>query len=172
MESDLLTTRDIEQRLQISRVTIYRLIRDEGLPAIRVGSQWRFPSSAVEAWLKNREEALSVPALQADDGDAGESLFTPAQAHLLDAFQEMTGIEMRLSDAPVEGALCHVWVGPIKRTVAAIDIGASSPFTRDQVAVMAQLLAASLGICAELDRERHQLQGCVDEISSLIAMHI
>lgn len=171
MESDLLTTRDIEQRLQISRVTIYRLIRDEGLPAIRVGSQWRFPADAVEAWLKTREDALTATSLKDDDAVKGRA-FTPAQAHLLDAFHELTGIEMQLSETPVDGALYQVRVGPMKRMLVAVTVGPASPFTQDQVPALAQVLATSLGICAEIDQERHQLQGCVDEISSLVAMHI
>ena len=41
MADKLLTTRELEELLQLDRVTIYRMVKDGELPALRVGGQWR-----------------------------------------------------------------------------------------------------------------------------------
>jgi excisionase family DNA binding protein len=51
----LLNTREVADRLRVSRATVYRLLDpDEGrdrLPAVRIGGQIRVPSDELEAWL-------------------------------------------------------------------------------------------------------------------------
>lgn len=53
MGAKLLTTKEVEHLVQLNRVTIYRLIRDAGFPALKIGGQWRFPRQEVERWLAN-----------------------------------------------------------------------------------------------------------------------
>ncbi|MCB9452897.1 MAG: PocR ligand-binding domain-containing protein [Anaerolineaceae bacterium] len=53
MSDKLLTTKEVEHLVQLNRVTIYRLIRDAGFPALKVGGQWRFPRQEIEDWLAN-----------------------------------------------------------------------------------------------------------------------
>ena len=48
---ELLTTRKMQELLQLDRSTIYRMAESGQLPAIKVGKQWRFPASEVEKWL-------------------------------------------------------------------------------------------------------------------------
>jgi excisionase family DNA binding protein len=47
-----LTTRQLQDILQVDRTTIYRMADSGRIPAVKVGNQWRFPQSQVEAWLK------------------------------------------------------------------------------------------------------------------------
>lgn len=54
MADRLLTTRELQDMLQLDRVTIYRMVKDGELPALRVGGQWRFSADAIDAWLKAR----------------------------------------------------------------------------------------------------------------------
>lgn len=49
MADRLLTTRELEERLQLDRVTIYRMVKEGELPALRVGGQWRFSSEAIDS---------------------------------------------------------------------------------------------------------------------------
>lgn len=51
----LLTQEEVMERLQISRVTLYRL-RKAGLPAVRVGGAIRFDLTAVKTWLGSQEQ--------------------------------------------------------------------------------------------------------------------
>lgn len=50
--TDLLTTRQLMDLLHLDRTTIYRMLNDGQLPAVRVGGQWRFSREAVDAWLQ------------------------------------------------------------------------------------------------------------------------
>jgi excisionase family DNA binding protein len=46
-----LTTEEVIGILRVNARTLYRLIRTGGLPAVRVGRQWRFRRSDLEDWL-------------------------------------------------------------------------------------------------------------------------
>jgi excisionase family DNA binding protein len=48
---DLLTAKQVQDRLHVDATTIYRMAADGRLPAVKVGRQWRFPSEGVETLL-------------------------------------------------------------------------------------------------------------------------
>lgn len=48
---DLLTTRQLQELLQVDRVTIYRMLSDGRLRGFKVGGQWRFSQQEIEAWI-------------------------------------------------------------------------------------------------------------------------
>ena len=48
---DLLTTKQLMDLLQIDRTTVYRMLNDGRLPAMRVGGQWRFQRQSIDRWL-------------------------------------------------------------------------------------------------------------------------
>ena len=48
---ELLTTKQVLDILQVDRTTIYRMLNDGRLSGVKVGQQWRFPHSEVEALL-------------------------------------------------------------------------------------------------------------------------
>ena len=52
--ADLLTTRQVQELLQVDRTTIYRLVEAGQLPAIRVGKQWRFERAELDRWLQDQ----------------------------------------------------------------------------------------------------------------------
>jgi excisionase family DNA binding protein len=56
-----LTTDEVLTYLNVTPRTIYRLIRTGELPAIRIGRQWRFRRSDLDAFL-DRQRAVSVSA--------------------------------------------------------------------------------------------------------------
>jgi len=49
--NDLLTTRQLMDLLHLDRTTIYRMLNEGRLPAVRVGGQWRFQRQALDHWL-------------------------------------------------------------------------------------------------------------------------
>jgi excisionase family DNA binding protein len=57
-----LTTEEVLAYLNVTPRTIYRLIRTGELPAIRIGRQWRFRRSDLDAFL-DRQRAVSVSAV-------------------------------------------------------------------------------------------------------------
>ena len=51
MAETLLTTEQVARYLKVDKFTVYRLVARKKIPAFRVGSQWRFKRSMIEAWL-------------------------------------------------------------------------------------------------------------------------
>lgn len=73
MANALLTARQVQNRLDIDTSTIYRMAGDGRLPAVRIGRQWRFPASAIDALLAAGDHdpagagRASVPARPDED---------------------------------------------------------------------------------------------------------
>jgi excisionase family DNA binding protein len=57
---DLLTTRQLQDLLQIDRITIYRMLNDGRLSGFKVGGQWRFSQREIETWLQEQRADLGV----------------------------------------------------------------------------------------------------------------
>ncbi len=51
----LMTMQEVCAYLKVTRYTIYRLIKEGQLPAIRVGGQWRFRKAQVEYYLSQKK---------------------------------------------------------------------------------------------------------------------
>ena len=64
---DLLTTRQLQDLLQVDRITIYRMLRDGRLHGFKVGGQWRFPRQEIERWLQGQRVGPSAPSPSAID---------------------------------------------------------------------------------------------------------
>jgi excisionase family DNA binding protein len=48
--SQLMTVREVCAYLRVSRATIYRLLKENQIPAFRVGSDWRFNIEEIDRW--------------------------------------------------------------------------------------------------------------------------
>jgi excisionase family DNA binding protein len=89
---DLLTTKQLQDLLQVDRITVYRMIKDGRLSGIKIGNQWRFARQEVEALLSGvtadefGPEQASRPLVSADVIPLG-----CVQA-VQDVFAEMAGI--------------------------------------------------------------------------------
>jgi excisionase family DNA binding protein len=51
IQESYLTTAEVLEYLQVNLRTVYRLIKAGKIPAARVGRQWRFRKSDIDAWL-------------------------------------------------------------------------------------------------------------------------
>jgi excisionase family DNA binding protein len=90
---DLLTTRQLQELLQVDRITIYRMLHDGRLQGFKVGGQWRFSRQEIEGWLEEQRvgwegeeasawlggatgssRALSLTCVQAIQGVCAEAL--------------------------------------------------------------------------------------------------
>ncbi len=58
---ELLTTKQVQTYLQVDRTTIYRMLKDGRLHGVKVGQQWRFPRSKVEALLSGSPTSSPTP---------------------------------------------------------------------------------------------------------------
>ena len=64
-----MTLEEAAQSLRVTRRTMFALIRDQGLPARRVGKGWRVDPEALRQWISTRGEA-PVDAGEEDEGGA------------------------------------------------------------------------------------------------------
>lgn len=55
----LLTVKEVAALLRVSSQTLYKMLEQGGIPAVKVGSQWRFEREKVRAWLESQESASS-----------------------------------------------------------------------------------------------------------------
>jgi len=53
MAQNILTVPEVCSYLQISQVTVYRLIRQKNIPAFRIGKNWRFNLQDLERWIES-----------------------------------------------------------------------------------------------------------------------
>jgi excisionase family DNA binding protein len=60
--TDLLTTKQLLELLQLDRTTVYRMLSEGRLPGFKVGGQWRFSRQEIETWMKDREPEPPPPA--------------------------------------------------------------------------------------------------------------
>lgn len=63
IDEAFLTTEEVLEYLQVNLRTVYRLIKAGRIPAVRVGRQWRFRKSDIDAWLDSqRPRGEAAPA--------------------------------------------------------------------------------------------------------------
>ncbi len=56
----LLTTRQLQDLLQVDRITIYRMLNDGRLRGFKVGGQWRFSRQEIERWIEEQRADLDM----------------------------------------------------------------------------------------------------------------
>jgi len=54
MDDTFLTTAEVLEYLQVNLRTVYRLLKAGKIPAVRIGRQWRFRKSDLDAWLEHQ----------------------------------------------------------------------------------------------------------------------
>jgi excisionase family DNA binding protein len=90
-----LTTRQLQDLLQVDRITIYRMLHDGRLQGFKVGGQWRFSRQAIQRWLQEQQASLEVPeppkALD-DLGPSPEALPLSCIRAIQDIFAEALGV--------------------------------------------------------------------------------
>jgi excisionase family DNA binding protein len=104
MADRLLTTREIQELLQLDRVTIYRMVKEGELPALRVGGQWRFSSEAIDAWLQGqRGEPAQQPERRPanpdmDDLQLDDLIDLPTLQAIQNQFAQLVGVAAFITD--------------------------------------------------------------------------
>ena len=53
----LLNAVELAKRLGVGKQTIAKYRKERGLPAVRLGGEWKFRESSVEQWLRDQEVA-------------------------------------------------------------------------------------------------------------------
>lgn len=88
----MLTSRDLQELLQVDRSTIYRMAEAGSLPALKVGRQWRFPEEAVKEWLVRGKKTEPASTTEKRPG------FAPFIKPAMDVMAEILGVMLVLTD--------------------------------------------------------------------------
>jgi excisionase family DNA binding protein len=99
----LLTSRDMQELINVDRSTIYRMAETGRIPAIKVGRQWRFPADEIEAWLREQSSGPGRAPQVVDAADFIKSdlrSVLPANAiqSMADLLAEIFGVMVVVTD--------------------------------------------------------------------------
>jgi excisionase family DNA binding protein len=105
IDESFLTTEEVLDYLQVNLRTVYRLIKAGKIPAVRVGRQWRFRKSDIDAWLEGQRARVPRGAAPAGAGVSGR----PGRARVLvvddeAAIRDMLSKALSLAEYEVETA--------------------------------------------------------------------
>jgi excisionase family DNA binding protein len=91
---DLLTTKQLQELLQVDRITVYRMLKDGRLTGVKVGNQWRFPRAEVEEFLSGAPPIDTPSKPESDGSNAMSTEVVPLNCiqTVQDVFAEMSGI--------------------------------------------------------------------------------
>jgi excisionase family DNA binding protein len=73
-----MTLEEVASYLNVTRKTVYRMLERRCIPAVRVGHQWRFNKSVINAWLRQNSAKVTANILIIDDDETICSLFEDA----------------------------------------------------------------------------------------------
>jgi excisionase family DNA binding protein len=81
IDETFLTTEEVLEYLQVNLRTVYRLIKAGKLPAVRVGRQWRFRKSDIDAHLDSQHARRGGAIAAAAAGTAASTVATATVPH-------------------------------------------------------------------------------------------
>lgn len=98
--SEFLTTRQLQNILHVDRTTIYRMADDGRIPAVKVGSQWRFPRQSIEGWLKTQSPVGATVQETALPNESDLSQLIPIECvqRIQDTFADILGVMLVVTD--------------------------------------------------------------------------
>ena len=53
-KSNLMTIEEVAEYLRVHPSTVYRLVRQGALPAVKIGKQWRVDRETLAQWLREK----------------------------------------------------------------------------------------------------------------------
>jgi len=75
--SEMMTVKEVAAYMRVHPSTIYRLIKKNRLPHFRVGSDHRFPKTAIDAWIEEQVHAATGKSRVADRNDSARPSSAP-----------------------------------------------------------------------------------------------
>ena len=95
---ELITTKQVQELLQVDRITVYRMLKDGRLNGIKVGKQWRFRQNEIDSLVANGTNHNDLPQ---PEYSPNEVLPVHCIQTIQDVFAEMNSIGAVTTD--IEG---------------------------------------------------------------------
>ncbi len=57
-----MSLREVAELLRCNRSTIYRMLKRQEIPGFKVGGDWRFARSEIDAWIARRTSESVAPS--------------------------------------------------------------------------------------------------------------
>jgi excisionase family DNA binding protein len=95
--NELLTTRQLQDLLQVDRITIYRMLGDGRLRGFKVGGQWRFSRAEINAWLQERQPGQGTLLMSASPAVSPEPAFHALPLACIRAIQAVCAEAMNVA---------------------------------------------------------------------------
>lgn len=73
--AELMTVEELGQYLRFTKKTIYRLLKQGGIPAVKIGNKWRFDKAEIDRWLHHNMKGAKARILVIDDEELIRSIF-------------------------------------------------------------------------------------------------
>ncbi len=73
--TEIMTLEEVADFLRVTKQTIHRLLERRGIPAMRVGRQWRFDKASIDVWLRQSSAEIVANILVIDDDETLCALF-------------------------------------------------------------------------------------------------
>ena len=71
----LMTVEELAEYLRFTKKTIYRLLKQGNIPAVKLGNKWRFDKNTIDEWLHKDMKGSKLYILVIDDDSLITSLF-------------------------------------------------------------------------------------------------
>ena len=81
-----MTIKDVTQYLKLNRMTIYKLAKKGKLPAVKIGSEWRFDKELIDDWLKEKFGVRSPGKKEIKEKTGRTVLIVDDEKHICDFF--------------------------------------------------------------------------------------
>lgn len=95
----MLTTKDLQELINVDRSTIYRMAESGRLPAIKVGRQWRFPAEEIKNWLAGGESTARLPISDEEVvGELADMLLPGVAKPLSELIGDIFGVMVLVTD--------------------------------------------------------------------------
>ena len=71
---ELMTVEELGLYLRFTKKTIYSLLKQGSIPAVKIGNKWRFDKAIIDSWLHHSMEEARIRILVVDDDEVIRSL--------------------------------------------------------------------------------------------------
>jgi len=63
-----MTVKEVAALLRVSTQTLYKMLEAGSIPAVKIGSQWRFDRDQIRDWLKGQAGAAAPNGTRTSEG--------------------------------------------------------------------------------------------------------